>query len=160
MPKTIITLIALSTMALRASSGIAATNVLVACQPSEFRTAVAKGLAERLQQAGCEVKCIDVPALAEESAGNYQAVVICDAVWAWRMNRHVRRFLARTDASLRARVIVLNTAGDADWRSKEPGIQAITAASVLTQVDRSVAQLLGRVKAVLAPAAPAPKKPL
>jgi hypothetical protein len=123
--------------------------VLVACQPSEFRTAVATQLVQELRQDGCIVKSIDVKGLGTESASNYDAIVICNAVWAWRMNGHVRRFLAKTDTSLRGRVTVLNTAGDEEWRSKEPGIHAITAASAVTKVDGSVQTLLKQVRSVL-----------
>jgi hypothetical protein len=133
-----------------APTPVSGTNtVLIACQPSEFRTAVAARLVRKLRQDGCVVKSIDVTGLGTESAGKYDAVVICDAVWAWRMNGHVRRFLAKTDAALRGRVVVLNTAGDAEWRSKEPGIHAITAASAVTKVDGSVDMLLKQVRSVL-----------
>lgn len=124
-------------------------TVLIACQPSEFRTAVATQLVARLRQDGCTVKSIDVRGLGAESASNYDAVVICDAVWAWRMNGNVRRFLSKTEAALRGRVTVLNTAGDEDWRSKEPGIHAITTASVATKVDDNVEMLVKQVKSVL-----------
>jgi hypothetical protein len=133
---------------------LGSARVLIACQPSEFRTAVTAQLGRKLQQDGGTVKSIDVKGLGAESASNYNAVVICDAVWAWRMNGNVRRFLAKTDASLRGRVTVLNTAGDEEWRSKEPGIHAITTASVATKVDGSVEMLLKQVRSVLSGAAP------
>ena len=160
MKRPVTVLLVLGAMALCASAGDAATNVLVACQASEFRSGVAQRLGERLQQEGCTVKRIDVSGLAAESATNYRAVVICDAVRMWSMNRHVHRFLARTDDKARARVIVLNTAGNDTWRSKEPGIQAITTASVVTKVDGTVAQLLDRVHAAFGAAGAAPEKAL
>ena len=141
-------------------------TVLIAMEQSEFKRAVVERVRDGLVRKGVAVKVGDLRQLGGEAAGKYDAVVILNTVWAWRLKGEVRAFLKAASADLKKKVILINTANDESWKTKEAGVDAITSASRKNNVDRVAAWLQERLEAKLAPAkaagsasADAPQRP-
>ena len=71
----------------------AGNKVLIATQRSEFKEAVVSRVVEDLRADLCYVKVIDLKALKDEPATEYDAVVVVNTCKAWSLTRGASRFL-------------------------------------------------------------------
>lgn len=124
-------------------------KVLMAIQESQFKKAVILKVKESLQEDGCFVKTISLKGLSGESADNYQAIIIVNTCWAWRLNGHVRKFLKNTSDDERKKIVLFTTANSKSWRPKLTGVDAITSASKMSEVEHITNSIINRVRILL-----------
>lgn len=124
-------------------------KVLMAIQESQFKKAVILKVKESLQEDECFVKTISLKGLSGESAYNYQAIIIVNTCWAWRLNGHVRKFLKNTPDDERKKIILFTTANSKSWRPKLTGVDAIASASKMNEVDHIANSIINRVGILL-----------
>lgn len=122
-------------------------RVLIATQYSEFKEAVVTRILESFKCDPVYFKVIGVRELKHESTEQYKAVVISNACMAWHLNAHVANFLNR--ALEREKIIVLSTANSKNWRPKAPGIDAITSASNMANVESVADIVVHKVRLIL-----------
>lgn len=126
-------------------------KVLIAAQKSRFKEAVMLKVREVLQEDGYPVKTISLKELRAESADNYQAIVIVNTCWAWRLNGHVRRFLSEVHGNERKKIVLLTTAASGSWHPKLTDVDAITSASMMTEAGCIADNIINRVRILLEP---------
>jgi hypothetical protein len=106
-------------------------SVLIATEKSEFKQAVVLDVTNRLASGSVSCRVVGLKELAGVSAADYKAVVILNEVWAWRLRGEVRAFMKKLSPEQRNKIILVSTAGDAKWKTKEEGIHAMTSASTV-----------------------------
>ncbi|MFC1889528.1 hypothetical protein ACFL4G_07205 [Thermodesulfobacteriota bacterium] len=127
----------------------AARKVLIAEQQSEFKGVVVSAVSEALEKDGCFVRIIDLRELRGESTWNYDAVVVVNTLKAWRLNRNARTFFNSIDDRERRKVVLLTSANGTYWKVNLPGVDAITSASKMEDVDFVAADIVAKVRAIL-----------
>ena len=125
----------------------AGNKVLIATQSSEFKEAVVTRIVEGLKEDLCYVKVIDLKALKDEPATEYDAVVVVNTCKAWRMTRGASRFVKNFED--KEKVVLLTTAGGGDWMPKSAGVDAITSASKSQKVDPLADEISDKVRKIL-----------
>ena len=125
-------------------------RVLVAARSSEFKDAVVTKIRDSFMGMPVYIKFIGVDDLDKEKAESYTAVILVNTCIAWGFDRHVEAFIAR--ASDQRNIVVLTTAGNADWKPDKKGrnYDAITTASIKTDVDKVADEVISKVRALLA----------
>jgi len=124
-------------------------KVLMALQESQFKKVVILKVKESLQRDGHFVKIISIKKLSGESTGNYQAVIIVNTCWAWRLNSHVRKFLKEVPENEKGKIILFTTADSKSWRPKVTGVDAITSASKMSEAGRIADSIINKVRILL-----------
>ncbi|MBN2301995.1 MAG: hypothetical protein JXN60_05705 [Lentisphaerae bacterium] len=119
--------------------------VLIAAQQSDFKDAVVVRVVEELKKHNIETRIIKMAELKQHKAETYEAVVMIQSIWAWRLARPVRKFLKATPDDLRARLILVSTAANSDWRTKEKGLHAITSASKIDKTSKIADFVIARI---------------
>jgi len=125
----------------------ARNKVLIATQRSEFKEAVVSRIVEDLRKDLHYVKVIDLRALKDEPAREYDAIVVVNTCKAWRMSRGASSFVKSFEE--KEKVVLLTTAGGGDWMPKSVGVDAITSASKSQKVDPLADDIVGRVRRIL-----------
>lgn len=123
-------------------------RILIATQQSEFKEVVVSRVLDGLVKDACYIKVMDLKKLASESTGKYQAIVILNTCWVWRLNRHARGFLK--ESSEKERIILLTTANDENWRPKKVQVDAITSASKMDRADSVAERIIEKARLLLA----------
>ena len=125
-------------------------RVLVAARSSEFKDAVVAKIRDSFLGIPVYVKFIGVDDLDKEKAGSYTAVILVSTCIAGGFDRHIEAFLGQT--SDQRKTIILTTAGDANWKPDKKGrnYDAITTASIKTDVDKVAGEIISKVRALLA----------
>ncbi|MBD3235535.1 MAG: hypothetical protein GF330_02390 [Candidatus Eisenbacteria bacterium] len=124
-------------------------RLLIASSQSELGQALHLELGERLRAYPAHVRFVGLEALENETAADYDAVVILNSCIAWGVDRNVGAFLDREREQ--EKLIVLTTSGDGDWR---PGgeareFEAVTSASEISEIERVAGEILGHLDAIL-----------
>jgi hypothetical protein len=123
-----------------------APKVLIATQGSEFKDAVVAGLVDHLKDRRASVKVIDVSALSRTNVDGWNAIVV---IHTWELRKPpaaVKAFIERTGD--RSKLIVLTTSGAGDFKTE--GVDAVSAASRMTDFYARVEEISARVDATLA----------
>ena len=121
------------------------TRVLIATQGSEFKDAVVAGIVEHLRERQAYIKVIDVTALSQVIDDNWTAVVVIHTWENLKPQADARAFIERTKGS--DKVIVLTTSGRGSYRIE--GVNAITSASVMTDVSTHTLEITNRLDSLL-----------
>jgi glycine cleavage system pyridoxal-binding protein P len=121
-------------------------HVLIATQGSPFKDALVAAVVEHLKSRVIHLRVIDVSELPAVHENDWTAVVI---IHTWELGR------AQADARTfsdhmtnKKKLIVVTTSGGG--REKMPGIDAISAASVMNDVPARAAEVAARLDALLA----------
>jgi hypothetical protein len=123
-------------------------RVLIATQGSAFKDALVAGVVEHLKERSAYVKVIDLSGLPAVNDKDWSAVVVLHT---WQMGKppgEAKAFIDRARPS--GKVVILSTSGAGDFKIE--GVDAISAASKMSDVPARVAQITGRVDAILAQA--------
>jgi len=125
-------------------------RVLVAARSSEFKDAVVAKIRDSFMGMPVYVKFIGVDDLEKEKASSYTAVVLVSTCIAEGFDRHIETFISRE--SDQRNTVILTTAGDANWKPDRKGrsYDAITTASIKTDVDKVANEIISKVRALLA----------
>ena len=125
-------------------------RVLIATQGSTFKDAVRSGVVDHLSKRPAYVKVIDVSALPSVNEDEWSAIVVMHT---WEMREPQANAKAFVDgARNRHKIVVMSTSGDGS--QKLEGVDAISAASSIADVPSRVAQITGKVDAILDAAVP------
>jgi hypothetical protein len=128
------------------NSPTAEHRVLIATQGSEFKGALVDGIVSRLKPGGAYVKVIDVSELSKIDESAWTAIVLISS---WEMRRpepNVKTFVDQSRST--QKVIIMNTSGRGDFKME--GVDAISGASVMTDVPGRVATITHRIEALFA----------
>ena len=122
-------------------------EVLIASEGSKFKNAVIEIVLAELVDEGHGVVTVDHKKLNTLNTQPFDAIVILNQCWARRLDRSVRRFLDH--APNKEKIILLTTRKDKDWKPDVPGVDAITCASNMAQVETVARSLITRIHARL-----------
>lgn len=123
-----------------------AQKVLIATQGSAFKDAVVGGVVEQLKQRPLHIRVIDVTGLGSVDGREWDAIVVLHT---WQLDQpqpDAAAFIARVKDV--RELVVLSTSGAGT--QKIEGIDAISAASDMTDVPSRVAELVARIDSELA----------
>jgi len=129
----------------------AAMRVLIASEASDFKKAVIDQVVAGYDRKDLYFKVTDLQNLADETASDFAAVIIINSCVAWQLNPRVNAFLNKTE--MPANIILLTTAGDQDWLAGIDGVDAITAASLPADIERTAEKLKVKLGALIHAAA-------
>ncbi len=120
-------------------------HVLIATQGSAFKDALVAGVLAALQSRPVYVRVVNVSALREVHENDWNAIIIAHTWEFGRAQADARAFVER--APDKNKLIVVTTSGGG--REKLPGVDAISAASVMDDTPARVAEITGRLDAIL-----------
>jgi hypothetical protein len=120
-------------------------KVLVATQNSKFKKVLVSEIYQALNQYSIYSKIIDVSKLKNQSSAEFSAVVIINKCMAGRPDPRVESFIDREPQ--KNKIIVLTTGISDSWKPDEPGVDAMTSASVLDKSDQVAKSIIKRVLA-------------
>lgn len=123
-------------------------QVLIATQGSAYKDAVVGGVISALEGRPISINVIDVSGLSEIDIDTWSAVVVLHTWENWKSQPDAKQFLDGLNPSDLDKVTVLTTSGSGDYKIE--GIDAITSASVISDVPRNVRTIVQRVDAVIA----------
>lgn len=129
----------------------AATRVLIASEASDFKQAVIEQVVTGYAERDLFFKITGLQNLADETATDYAAVIIINSCVAWQLNPRANAFIKK--AAMPEKVILLTTAGDQDWQPGVEGVDAITAASISADIERTADKIKARLGALIHAAA-------
>jgi len=116
-------------------------NLLIATQGSAYKRTLVDRIIETLKNRQIAIKVIDVSALAEVEVEEWTAVIILHTWESWRPQQDAMRFVHRNQNA--SNTIVLSTSGQGDLKIE--GVDAITSASNLADVNKDVAEIVRRI---------------
>ncbi|HZY79619.1 MAG TPA: hypothetical protein VFE50_08860 [Cyclobacteriaceae bacterium] len=123
-----------------------ATKVLIATQGSDFKDQVVSGIIDKLSDRPIYIKVTDIKELANINPPDWTAIVIIHTWEVGRPPKPVSEFVKNTNTS---DLIILATSGDGNYHIG--GVDGITSASKLTDVDHCVREIMNRIEIKLAP---------
>ena len=122
-------------------------RLLIATQGSSFKDAVVSGVIDALKDRPISINVIDVSGLSRIDIDEWSVLVILHTWENWQAQSDAKQFIDDLDPSNIEKVIVLTTSGRGDY--KMPGLDAITSASVISDVPRNVATVMQRLNALI-----------
>ena len=131
--------------AFEVNSRAAETKVLIATQGSAFKDAIVAGIVTHLKQRSAYIKIIDVSALPVIAETEWNAIVVIHT-WEMRQPQADAKMFIERARTLR-KVIVVSTSGAGKF--KMDGVDAISSASVMTDVPARVAEIDMRLDTIL-----------
>jgi hypothetical protein len=120
-------------------------KLLIATQGSDYKNAVLEGLIAAAKTRQMTLEVIDVSSLSTVNIEDWSAIVIIHTWENWQPQVNAIEFAQRhpnTD-----KIVFLSTSGQGNL--KIPKVDAITSASLLTDVTKDVAEIVHRIDAVL-----------
>ena len=120
-----------------------APRILIASQQSKFKRALVAEIRTALQKKQYYIKIIDVKALRDESIHNYHAVVIINKCMAGRPDPRVEDYIL--EATQKHKIILLTTGVMEAWKPDSEKVDAMTAASKLSESNRIARIITGKV---------------
>jgi len=110
-------------------------SILIASQNSKFKNALVEEIAQDLKSGGYILKIINLNKIPKEAQADYTVIIIINSCWAGHQTRITEKFLNHLSKEERQKVIVITTAKGIDWKNKITGIDAITSASKMNNID-------------------------
>lgn len=120
-------------------------RVLIATQGSEFKDQLVNGVVEKLSSRPAYIKVIDVTKLQQQQPDDWTVVLVIHTWENWQPQEDAGKFAAQYKE--KNNIVFFCTSGDGGYKIE--GVDAITAASVLTDVPRKVDEVMLRVDQVL-----------
>lgn len=118
-------------------------TLLLAMKESDFKKAVANSLTQRLAEEGYSVDTMKLDQVDTAALGDYAAVIILDAA---RPKNFTAAGKAVFEAADKDKVVVMLTKkpDQEDWKPNVEGVDAMTAASDMANVEDAVAAMLAQ----------------
>jgi len=120
-------------------------KLLIATQGSAYKNAVVKGVIEAAEERQITVEVLDVSSLSTVNIEDWSAIVIIHTWENWQPQIDAAEFAQRYPNN--NKVVFLTTSGQGDLNIQ--GVDAITSASMIEDVPKHVADIVGRIDAVL-----------
>ena len=120
-------------------------HMLIATQGSAYKDALVAGIVAALQSRPIYIRVIDVSALRDIQEKEWNAIIIVHTWEFGHAQADAKRFVDRV--SNKRKLIVVTTSGSG--REKLPGVDAISAASVMDNTPARVTEIVERTNAIL-----------
>src|ERR1019366_6910588 len=120
-------------------------KVLIATQGSAFKDSVVTGIIAHLKRQSAYVKVVDITALPNVDEAEWNAIVVIHRGEIQKPQADAKKFIER--AGDLHKVIVMSTSGAGTFRMD--GIDAISTASVMTDVPARIDEIDRRLDAIL-----------
>lgn len=121
-------------------------KLLIATQGSEYKKAVVKGIIDALKVRQFDAQVIDVSSLSNVNVDDWNAIVILHTWESWKPQQDAMLFINENLGV--AKMIVLTTSGQGNLKME--GVDAITSASVISNVEKDTAEIVHRIDAIMA----------
>ena len=122
--------------------------MIIASDSSAFKDSIRNRIIQQYQDEG-SIDVVNIKRLKEVNPLDYDVVLIIDTCLAWSgFNPSLNTFLE--DNQTKDNVVVFMTAGDPDWTYSYKGVDAITSASVVENVEVKVKDILQQIDHILA----------
>jgi hypothetical protein len=122
-------------------------HLLIATQGSPFKDALVQRIVQHVEPRSVYIKVIDVTALADVQEADWAAIVVIHTWENWNPQADAKAFLDRSRSP--HKIIVVTTSGSG--RETLPGLDAISAASVMREGPQTFNEVAKRIDALLAP---------
>jgi len=125
--------------------------VLIANGGTEYENAVTAILREKLASKHITTKIVNIAAVGAEDARAFDAILLMNAVKEDTLTSEVRDLLRRTPTGESGPwpYVIASTVTGRNWLSKDSNVDAITAATKVTQARNVATQLYGRIRSIL-----------
>jgi hypothetical protein len=120
-------------------------RVLIATQGSDFKDVIVDGIVVHLKQRHTYIKVLDVAALQQVNEDKWNAVVIIHTWENLKPQADAKAYLERVKDL--KKVIVLTTSGNGGHKIE--GVNAITSASVMTDIPSRILDIKNRLDSIL-----------
>jgi len=120
-------------------------KILLATQGSPFKKALTQALIESFEEENYYIQVIDVTQLDAYDANDWSAVILIHTWEYFKPNPEAKTFVQNT--SDKNKLLVVTTSGSGDEMIK--GIDGISSASQLTEIDDLVAIILFRLHKII-----------
>lgn len=124
----------------------APSRVLIATTGTDFKDAVIEKVSQELAEDGVYVMVIDLKIIDDTETEKYDAILLVNAVTAWRIDYHVSAFLQESGADEKEKLIILTTAGDSDWEAQGMAVDAISSASTSDNISLVADQVVEKIR--------------
>lgn len=133
----------------RAAYGDARQSLLVASRSSEFKDALVGSIEEGFEGESVAITFIGLQDLRDESAEDYDAVILINTCIAWSLDPQVDTFLHKYRDE--GNIIVVTTSGDGRWEPKKQNreFDTVASASEIASVDAVAGEIVEKVRALL-----------
>lgn len=122
--------------------------VLLAVKESAFKTEIARLVSKALAADGNKVDQVKPEDVTPDTPKAYDAVILIDAVASGGLSKAGMKIIEAM-ADTKEKLYVLATAGEADWKLKTPGVDAITSASKMPQAQAIGDKVVAKARAIL-----------
>ena len=124
-------------------------RILVAARSSAFKDAVVEGIERAFEGESVSMNFIGLQDLRDESAEDYDAVILINTCVAWSLDPQVDAFLHRYREG--ANIVVVTTSGDGHWEPKKQNrrFDTVASASEMARVDEVTGEIVAKVRALL-----------
>jgi len=123
------------------------SKVLIATQNSQFKGEVLSEIKKALGEDVSYIKVVDVKRLPNESVDQYIAVVILNSCMAGRPDPRVESFI--DDIPDKGKLVVLTTGRLDSWKPDSSEVDAITAASTMSETDAVARTIVDKVRIII-----------
>lgn len=120
-------------------------RVLIATQGSAFKDAIVAGILDHLKHRNAYVKVIDVSALPQINENKWNAIIVLHTWENLKPQADSKAYLEHVKEL--NKVIVLATSGRGNYKIK--GVNAISSASVMSDVSTRTLDIIHRLDAIL-----------
>ena len=107
-------------------------KLLIATQESRYKTALVTEIRDGLSQEPAAIRTIDIRQLAREDTSIYAGILLVNTCMAGRPDPRVEAFI--DDFPAKEKLVVLTTGVRDSWTPKTAEVDAMTSASVLSDV--------------------------
>ena len=123
------------------------SKVLIATQNSQFKGEVLSEIKKALGEDVSFIKVVDVKRLPNESVDQYSAIVILNSCMAGRPDPRVESFI--DDIPDKGTLVVLTTGRLDSWKPDSSEVDAITAASTMSETDAVARTIADKVRVII-----------
>jgi hypothetical protein len=126
---------------------VSKNRVLIATQRTRFKQAVVSEIRNALNNNSIYIKVVDVKNLRYQGTQDFSAVVIVNRALAGRPDPRVESYI---DNKPQKNKIIILTTGILDaWKPDTKGVDAMTAASVISKSDKIAKKIVSKVLALV-----------
>ncbi|WP_347925597.1 hypothetical protein [Pontimicrobium sp. SW4] len=123
-------------------------KIVIATQGSDFKNAVTNKIINHFEQDSIFIKVIDVSSLSKINPKDYNAIVLIHTWENWKPPVDIEEFINRTTTD-KNKIIPFTTSGQGSYKME--GVNAITGASKLEEIDSFSKAIIDKLKPLIKP---------
>ena len=122
-------------------------KIVIASNGSDFRDSIRDKVIRKYSN-NCYIEVINLDRLQAIEYERYDAILIMDAIIAWGgLNSEMRNYI--DSLSDKKKVVLFLSAGDEELKYSYNGVDAISSASVVTEEEKVVQEITGKIDILL-----------